>query len=634
MSSKKVVIPIMFFVGAVVFLIGYSHAVTFGIDHSSRVVVTEWNLLDRNDLAISESHPAEFQIDYALEFSWTINAPAGTTFQAGDHFRLERPMNSSFGGWYQQSALPWTNFHGSDPGVILGRYRVLSSRIEVEFNSSVNGMNQINATFRTPGIFRNEQPRQMVQQVTFGEITRTIAFNRQRLGLIHVADFHTARASSNTQIRFGTVLGERAKYDFAQTNNFIGRRNAYLEAPLTGELLTLLIVVPVHHPYHLETQTPSASAAIQMDVTDLFARVDSNPGESLTAFRNRLNPRQWGIHTDNLGNETLVISFGTFGQNGIRYLDLEPNLVDRAIGVAIENHLYDESDIPALRAFFQRMMNASNGEALTYHVHITQGFAPVDTNTVVHSTVRIFGDGNEQTIDASGMLIASTGAGDVLESIARIHLHDEETLEPLPGVMFRLQMEDANGVFIPYTSWAGGRTNEYGYVDTTLLGEGTYRFVQMDKYSDEYDLTISRGFDYLLETVVSEPFTITIGETEGKERFVTNARRRICVTYLPGDCGIFEEQVTCDLVPGGEIPEFNGNPDGEDVCEFDGWDRIETEDGDIIYTARWNRRNSNGVIRVPDTLANLPLWVKITGSILIISGVIIIIKTKLNKKKK
>ena len=129
-------------------------------------------------------------------------------------------------------------------------------------------------------------------------------------------------------------------------------------------------------------------------------------------------------------------------------------------------------------------------------------------------------------------------------------------------------------------------------------------------------------------TVISNEFTIESDDAEGHTLFVTNARRRFCVTYRPGDCGVFEEQETCDVMAGGDMPEFNGTPEGEYICEFDGWDRIETEDGDIIYTARWNRRS-----RVPDTLANIPTVIYVFGGLLIISGITILIKNIKRKNK-
>lgn len=110
---------------------------------------------------------------------------------------------------------------------------------------------------------------------------------------------------------------------------------------------------------------------------------------------------------------------------------------------------------------------------------------------------------------------------------------------------------------------------------------------------------------------------------------MTNTRRSRCVIFRPGDCGIFEEDINCDLAMDSEIPEFNGLPEGEYYCDFDGWDREDLEDGDIIFTARWNRRGRvNDPVRVPDTLANIPHFIYIIGGIFLITGIILLISIK------
>ena len=577
MKNKKVIIPLLCFLCAIVaFAIGQSFAINMGTNHSGRVVVNNWSLIDPTNIPISNTHGATYQSLYVLDFDWTLTAPIGTTFSAGDHFHLNLPSNSNHGSW---TAFPvgWTNFTENGSSVVLGRYRITSTRIEVELNSSVNGKNQIGARFITTRTVRNNSARGQVQTVSFGGRSQNIFFYQFHLSpMIERNDFNSVRSSTDRTIRFATVIGQAGKVNFARTNTFTPLRNVYIEETLTGEFEALQIAAQVYHPADLANGTVATQSAASIQLVDnYFTRVEQNTGESYTQFRNRLAARQWGVFTNNQGVQTFVVFLGDIGDNGIRYLDASPNAVQAGIDVALTRGVFGDADVPALRSFHERMMgfdNAVGGEVLTYHVHVTQTFPPVTINTQVTSTVTLTINGVAQQLVGTGTLVPASGVGVATEGVARVYLRDQDTNVALSGANFRLQMMDVNGVFIPYTSWAGGTTNEQGVIDTPLLGEGTYRFIQLTTSSQDYDLSISQGFDASLNTVVSSPFTIEAGITERKVRNVTNRIIRRCITYVPGDCGTFTEQRTCDLLVTGSLPDFVGTPSGENNCVFDGWD--------------------------------------------------------------
>ena len=638
---KKVIITISLLVviGVVVaFIFGESFAGGSGVDHSSRVVVQSWSLSDEHNNVITSTHGTRWANEHLLEFSWTLTAPGGTTLQGGDFFSLHLPRTNNQGVWVSVDSA-WVDIVNA--GVVIGEWRIVNYHIEVRFNQNVNNHTNVSGNIRTGRVIRNlfEYAGGGVHPVVFGGVEQQLLFIRRQLTpLIHHTIHYTSR-TTNSIINWGTVFRFTNVGNMARREPFTAEQDVRFSQTLTGDFGGIRFDSQVLYPL-TESANSLAHQGVPINISALFTRVIPLPGETYEQFSARLQPREWGVHRNAQGVETVVVRIGTADTNGARTIDADPDFIPFITDFVIRQGFYNESHRPMLLNWFERMYGASNplnGGIPVYGIYVTERFETVSEDTVktssmTWSTENTDGTRNVRTDSTSGTLFASTATGNLQPGSARLYLHAEDTNEALSGVEFGLQIQQLDGSFVDYPNWNGGQTNEQGYLTSPRKGIGTYRFIQRGVYSDEFNLSISQGFDYDLDTVISDEFFVAAEDDEGHVVFVTNARRRRCVVFLPGDCGVFDEQINCDVGLNDETPEFDGTPEGENICEFDGWDRIETEDGDVIYTARWNRRNlDNDQVRVPDTLANIPLFVYIIGVVLIVMGTTII---WLNKKKR
>jgi len=175
----------------------------------------------------------------------------------------------------------------------------------------------------------------------------------------------------------------------------------------------------------------------------------------------------------------------------------------------------------------------------------------------------------------------------------RIILVDADSNAPLANVPFKLQELNSESGLWNDTGWSQS-TNNNGFADIVSLTPGTYRFVQLDRFSNEYDLPNSAGFNTILGQVVSSEFTVTGTAIEHHQIIVTNVRYRFNVTYAPGEQGDFTNNVHLAII-NTVTPQFNGplsslgTPRGNAGYRFTGWSPAVagTVTQNAVYTAQW-----------------------------------------------
>ena len=575
---------ILFVMFGVMLMFDPSYAIR---DVTSSVVVDSFSLTDRHGNIVSTTNDAIFGETYSLSFTFNLALPGGTLLQNGDSFRLRLPQNEDMTNW-QASTSEWSSFYGSGSDVPIGQYRLHLGYVEVELNDAVNDMGSVSATLTTGLVIRHSVQIGVTQGVNFGGLTKQVTFRQRTLVPAPNHNDHTAAASTNHTIRWLTTIGSRANIALARDNELIPMNNVFFEKPLTGEFEALNITLVLMPPMDLVSSHPANTGASSSAVNHLFERIEQLPGETYDEFKERLLPIQYGLFKDTFGRETVIVSLGDIGNNGLRIAEIYPNFINRAITAAINTGIYSENDREALSEFFERVYGLSsitNGNHLLYRIHVTERFPVVSENTRIPSNITITMNGVEEHRSANGTLQASTGVGTIQPASARLYLHEEDTTNPLEGVPFALQIQDTSGEFVQYPNVEIMNTNEDGMFSIDRLRTGVYRFIQLDEYNEEFPLSLAEGFDSSLNTVVSEQFRVSLDTTEGHIIHVTNAR-------------LLEEEQE---------------------------DSILSDDQEYIND-QYDRRN------IPDTLASIPLFVYGIGIVLITVGTIIISKAKKEKE--
>lgn len=352
---------------------------------------------------------------------------------------------------------------------------------------------------------------------------------------------------------------------------------------------------------------PSGITAGGNDVTGRFTYVEQDDSQSYEEFKASLAPQQYGVYEDDNGIQTVLINFGDIKNSPVKY---GSNFAKEAASYSISSGFYNEGDRDDLEAYFERVYGTSNsygGSVIRYRIGFNEVYDKVVVNTEKTNTAIITKEDDSYELTGTGILQGISGSAKVVDPYkARVFLSDEETQAILDGVSVSLQKyNSATDTWENSTDWSGGTISADGYVDTDLLNVGTYRFVQDDTYSDDYDLSKSKGYDSGLKTVISDEFTVVYGESEGHTVYMTNVKKRFTVTYQPGTQGTFADNVHADILIHSTTPEYSGaegsdgNPAGNKGYTFDGWDKtiktIVTEDA--TYVAQW-KANTDTVYKV------------------------------------
>lgn len=573
-----------------------------GTDYTDIVEIVSWDFIDSNKDALSTTNPAKFYTDYQLVISWKLK-PENAFIKTGDYFSFPLPKNETSGSW-QVVTTDWGELWDSTNTEVLGRWRITSTGIEVELTENSNDKMSITGSLESgTSSFKNATTVDITQNVSIGNSTKEITFNKANLSRLQDYDLKYASGTSNTTINWAMFIGNEDIYDVVNGNE-VETGSVYFEDQLSGKVSLdnngkpwINISAPVQVPMDLTSGEPSGITAGGNDVTGRFTYVEQDDLQSYEEFKASLAPQQYGVYVDDNGIQTVLINFGDIKNSPVKY---SSNFAKEAADYSISSGFYTEDDRDDLEAYFQRVYGTSNsygGSVIRYRIGFNEVFDKVVVNTEKTNTAIITKGNDSYELTGKGVLQGISGSANVVApNAARVFLSDEETQAILDGVSVTLQKyNSATNIWEDSTDWSGLIISEDGYVDTGLLNEGTYRFVQNGTYSDDYDLSKSKGYDSVLKTVISDEFTVVYAVSVGHTVYMTNIKKRFTVTYKPGEQGTFADNVHADILIHSATPEYSGaegsdgNPAGNKGYTFDGWDKTikTTVTEDATYEAKW-----------------------------------------------
>ncbi|MDQ0360129.1 hypothetical protein [Breznakia pachnodae] len=572
-------------------------------DYTADVVVEDWDILDSNELPLSTTNQATPGYNYQLKVDWSLSTTGGAVLHENDTFTIASLPTNQTSGYWAMSNSDWEVFTDEND-IEIGEWRINASKIEVRLNENAEGKQYIEGTFITgESALYNGTMLGVTQNVIIGTIPKNITFKQYTLYPISPNNSKVATLPSNSTIRWLISLNNEKIFELTQQplgQNFTMIEDMYLEDTLSGKFDGNFIVsYTIAAPFDLTSGAAASATAREFAITSYFTRVYQTSGQSYDDFKNSLNPLEWGVYEDSNGIHTVVVYFGDIGDNGLRYSDIDPNFATIAANACISNGYYAESDRAALVQYFTDVYgdgNVINGHVVKYMVRIGESYDKVIVDTEKTNTAIVTKGGNESSLTGKGTLQGISGSVATVDaSKARVWLTDVDTVDFLNGVSMKLQRHDGIN-WVDYNGWSGDTISTNGYVDTTAIGDGTYRFVQQDAYSSEYDLPNSDGYDTGLGKVVSEEFTISSTEPEGKTVYMTNVKYKYDVVYDPGTQGTFSIITHNNVVINTATPAYSGavasdgKPSGNAGYTFTGWSPVvsSTVTEDITYVAQWS----------------------------------------------
>lgn len=585
------------------------------IDYSSQVVVSDWDILDSSGVAISETNPASPENYYQLSGDWTLTIN-GATLKDGDYFKIALPKNEVSGSWSAVSSA-WVDILADDNSTVLGQWRINSSNVEVQFNSNATGVYTVSGSFLTGSTsLKNSTFLGITQKVIFGGLEKTIAFTQAGSSLLSGNPGIVANHTSNNTIQWRIIMPSKSMNELTQNGKWgeeYTTDNQFLESKIEGEFNQLRISGIILNPNDLTNNDGRATAysPFSVNVTSYFSEVAQDPLDTYDQFKAKIAPLNYGVYEDEYGERTVMINLGEVGNNGIRYSDIDNSFATKAANTLISNGYYDSSQQTVLEDYFTTTYGNGNvigGNVATYRIFITETFPKVMSDSARLNSIIVSTNGTEKNLSATGTLQGLSGSGlSASAGTGRVYLSDVDSNAILEGISFKLQIKQGDGSWLDYGGWSTGITNDEGYVETSTLGLGTYRFVQLDKLSNDYDLSSSNsatgGYDTALGACVSEEFVIDSGGT-GKVVTMTNMKYKYTVTYKPGTQGDFADNVHGNIVINSSTPSFSGskdsltgNPLGKTGYTFNGWDKniaiAVTENSEYVATWKANSYSIN-----------------------------------------
>ncbi|MDQ0361694.1 hypothetical protein [Breznakia pachnodae] len=568
--------------------------------YTSQVTVNKWDILDANGDPLSTTNTAKSYSYYQYAVEWELTPSGGAVLHENDTFTISLPKNQTAGNWISGTS-SWENFTDSS-NVILGQWRITGGNVEVQLGENAEGKQSISGQFSTGSrALQNANSAGGVQNVVSGGVTKQIMFEQQTLSAINTNDLKSANSASNSRVQWTIALNNIGVTELTTPNwgsNFTLQNNTYVEDVLTGEYAGGFVVYAYfQNPVDLVTGNASGTGS-GIPATSKFTQVYQSESEDYTTFKNRLNVFEYGVYEDAGGIQTLVINFGNIGNNGMKYSDLDANYANTFANNGISRGFYTESDRADLVDYYTQAYGDGNvigGQVAKYRIDFSEDYPKVISDSARTNTAAITKNGSTVNRTATGTLQGISGsAGTVDANKARVFLSDVDTSSILEGVEMKLQI-DSGGNWIDYAGWSGATISSDGYVDTSALGYGTYRFVQQAAYSSDYDLVNSAGYDAVLGKVVSSAFTIASGDTQGHVLYMTNVKKKYTVKYEPGDEGTFSTITHNNVVINTTTPAYNGTvgtdgkPSGTAGYEFAGWSPTldSTVTQNRTYVAQW-----------------------------------------------
>ena len=572
----------------------YAKAAT---DYTSLVEVTDWKLINSSGKEASETNQVIHNSKWQLNVSWTLE-PQGTTIQDGDTFSIDIPTNSVIGGWTLITS-SYEDFKDSS-GIVIGQWRISNDKIWVVFNDKAAGSSIISGSLSTGPATVTARYRTTVtqiQEVTMGNITKTIAFKGLDAMTPIPKDKKGYNLASNSQVRWYTMVNYNGLNEL--TTQPLGTsftpKDTYFEDKLIdgGTLSSLVIQARLAYARDLTTGSGGqiAESNCIFTVTSKFKKIKQNAGESYADFKARLQPLQYGIYTDNDGGETIVVYFGRVGDNGLKYSTLDANFASNAAALTLDAGYYTEDDRQALTDYYNTTYgdnNIINGNVAAYVVYIYENYDKVAVNTSKTNTAVLTQDAIPKSFSSTAILQANMGSVTLSSTTAGLLLADGDTNNILSGADFKLQIFDG----VTWSDYEGVgtlTTDTDGFIQTPTLGAGTYRFVQVTTTTDEYDLSSSQGYDSNVGSVVSEQFIIDPKADKGPIVNVTNVKYKYDITYNKGEHGTFADKDFSNVVINSKTPAFNDATTGETGYHFSGWAPAVAErvTADMTYIAQW-----------------------------------------------
>ncbi|MDQ0362634.1 Ig-like domain-containing protein [Breznakia pachnodae] len=570
-------------------------------DYTNQVEVIDWDILDDDKNPLNNINEAIPNSRYQLRIDWILNVKNGGLLFEGDTFSINMPKNQTSGEWAVVNT-EWENFTDNDDITVLGQWRIHGNKIEVKLNENVEGKQSIKGNFITGNnALYNGTVLGGIQDVKLGDIIKQIKFKQSSLSPISGKDVKQAGTTSNSVISWvfnlnGSSLNELIQKPYGRTFTDVG--DMYIEDTLNGRFAGgFTVSATLQVPVDLIDGLPSGDAVRVYGIT--FNQIYPESKQSYEDFKNSLEPLEWGIYEGENDVQTLVIYFGSIGKDGVKYSDIDPDFAKNSANSAIKNGYYSESDRALLEQYYTEVYgdgNAIEGKIVKYRVSFQESYDKVVIDSQ-QTNVATVTKGNVLTnLTGKGTLEGVSGSASTVDSSkARVYLSDYNTNVALNGVFMELQRYDGT-TWEEYSVWSGSTTNTDGYVDTTAIGDGTYRFVQQGAYSNEYDLQNSDGYDTGLGKVVSEAFTISSTDPEGKTVYMTNVKYKYDVVYDPGTQGTFTTITHNDVVINTATPAYNGalgsdgKPAGNAGYTFTGWlpTVSATVTEDVTYVAQWS----------------------------------------------
>lgn len=571
-------------------------------DYSNQVTIVDWDILDTSGNPLSDQNGARNANAYQLSIAWSLNLSDGDVLHEGDTFTIQAPTNASFGSWTLLDS-SYVDFVDQN-GVIMGQFRMERNQINVVLSDNVEGLSMLSGSFITgTNALRNSTivGEDILQDVQIGEVSKPILFYAVLLAPIPTADAKWSVLTSNSQINWVIALNQIGVAELSQQpwgSQFTLQNNTYIEDTLYGTYSNdIRISTSIFFPVDLQSGTASGQG-IALNVTSFFTEITPLAGETYNDFKNRLQPLEYGIYTDADDIQTIIVFFGTIGDNNLKYSEVNSNFAQYAATNAISSDFYQESDRDALVDYFNQTYGDTNviqGNLSNYKVFFTEEYEKVVVDTTFTNTATITKNGNSNDVSGDGVLQGNMGDVIVPKNTAGLFLYDEDTNELLQGATFKLQYQNS-GSWEDFEAQPILTTDEDGFAQSVELPAGTtFRFLQLTTASDDYDLTRSQGYDATLGTVVSEEFIIDASEAEGHRIPVSNAKYRFTVTYEQGTHGLFESDIHEDIIINTKTPAYSGamgedgKPLGQERYVFAGWlpEVSQTVREDVTYVAQW-----------------------------------------------
>lgn len=288
-------------------------------------------------------------------------------------------------------------------------------------------------------------------------------------------------------------------------------------------------------------------------------------------------PYQYGIYEERIDNQpvrTIMINFGNVSEKhariptlsqmpdtqyaaGARTIKRKSNNTDvkvpefavKAADFCIRNNLNSEDQREWLEDYFTLVYGDSNvveGQALTYNISMNLGYRPEDIHyddegnpIAKQNTAHLwykYEEGGIRTlyeegkhtfpVKTEGTVKNPYGEVAINAKTARLVKLNQDTYEPMNEVVFRLEKETSpnSNQWSEVDTYTTANYHELnGVIQTGVLAEGTYRFVEVSVLED-YDKTLSVNYDKDLKEIVSEKFEIS-ANSNGKIVYVYNKKK-------------------------------------------------------------------------------------------------------------